>query len=109
MFPLVKMPNSSATKGRDGFFKTFKEPRNRFQGIDSASLCSPAGRYDNPIPTRFLASIDCSKIPAQVAACHREERKTRSGVDRAYAGSVLPVSTCELLKSYLLYDSNAQW
>jgi hypothetical protein len=24
-----------------------------------------AGRYDNPIPTRFLALIDCLKIPAQ--------------------------------------------
>jgi hypothetical protein len=23
-----------------------------------------AGRYDNPIPIRFLAPIDCSKIPA---------------------------------------------
>ncbi len=46
-------------------FLTFKEPRNRFQGISSASLCSLAGRYDNPIPTRFLAPIDCLKIPAQ--------------------------------------------
>ncbi len=43
---------------------TFKEPRNLFQGFDSASLCSLAGRYDNPIPARFLAPIDCSKIPA---------------------------------------------
>ncbi len=34
------------------YFKTFKEPRNRFQGIDSASLCSLAGRYGNP--SRFL-------------------------------------------------------
>ncbi len=41
------------------------EPRNRFQGINSASLCSLAGLYDNPIPTRFLAPIDCLKIPAQ--------------------------------------------
>jgi hypothetical protein len=40
------------------------EPRNRFQGMNSASLCSLAGRYDNPIPTRFLAPIDCLKIPA---------------------------------------------
>jgi hypothetical protein len=40
------------------------EPRNRYHGIDSASLCSLAGRYDNPIPTRFLAPIDCLKIPA---------------------------------------------
>jgi hypothetical protein len=28
-----------------------------------ARLCSRAGRY-NPIPPRFLASIDCLKIPA---------------------------------------------
>jgi hypothetical protein len=27
---------------------------NRCQGIDSASLRSLAGRYNNPIPTRFL-------------------------------------------------------
>jgi hypothetical protein len=39
---------------------------NRFQGIDSVSLWSLAGRYDNPIPARFLAPIDCSKIPAQL-------------------------------------------
>jgi hypothetical protein len=25
-----------------------------------------AGRYDNPIPTQFLAPIDCSKVPALV-------------------------------------------
>jgi hypothetical protein len=30
----------------------------------SASLFSLAGRYDNPIPTRFLARIDCLTIPA---------------------------------------------
>jgi hypothetical protein len=30
-------------------FKTFIEPKNQFQGINSASLCSLAGRYDNPI------------------------------------------------------------
>ncbi len=32
-------------------------------GIDYASLCSLACRYDNPIPTQFLVPIDCSKIP----------------------------------------------
>ncbi len=31
------------------YFKTFKEPRNRFQGIDSAGVCSLEGRFDNPI------------------------------------------------------------
>jgi hypothetical protein len=35
-------------------FETFKEPRNRFQGIGSASLCSLAGRYDCFVPTQFL-------------------------------------------------------
>ncbi len=42
-------------------------PRNRFQGMNSASLCSLAGRYNNPIPTRCLAPIDFLKIPAQSA------------------------------------------
>ncbi len=40
-------------------------PRNRFPGNEFASLCSLAGRYDNSIPTCFLALTDCSKIPAQ--------------------------------------------
>jgi hypothetical protein len=44
------------------------EPRNRFQGMNSASLCSLAGMYGNPIPTRFLAPIERLKIPAQDAA-----------------------------------------
>jgi hypothetical protein len=42
------------------------EPRNRFQGMNSASLCSLAGRYDNPFPPRFLAPIDSLKIPAPI-------------------------------------------
>jgi hypothetical protein len=33
--------------------------------MDSASLCSLVGQYDNPVPTGFLAPTDCSKIPAQ--------------------------------------------
>jgi hypothetical protein len=28
------------------------------------TVCSLAGRYDNPIPTRCLTPIDCLKIPA---------------------------------------------
>jgi hypothetical protein len=42
------------------------EPRNRCQGINSASLCSLAGWYDNPIPTRCLAPIDFLKILALI-------------------------------------------
>jgi hypothetical protein len=37
-------------------------PRNRFR----QGLCSLAGRYDNPIPTRLLSPIDGLKIPAQI-------------------------------------------
>ncbi len=37
------------------YFLTFMEPRNWFQGMNSASLCSLAGRYDNTIPSRFLS------------------------------------------------------
>jgi hypothetical protein len=37
------------------------EPSNRFQGMNLASL---AGRYNNPIPTWFLALIDCLNFPA---------------------------------------------
>jgi hypothetical protein len=52
------------TTGSIPYFLTFVEPRNRFQEMNSASLCSLADRYDNPIPTRFLALIDCLKILA---------------------------------------------
>ncbi len=40
--------------------------------MNSASLCSLAGRYDNLIPPRFLAPIDFLKIPAVVRATRQE-------------------------------------
>ncbi len=40
------------------------EPRNQFQGMNYAGLWSLAGRYDNPIPPRFLAPIDSLKVRA---------------------------------------------
>ncbi len=40
----------------------------RNTGTDSASLCSLAGRYDNPFPTRFLPPIDCSTYNASTAS-----------------------------------------
>ncbi len=49
---------------RARIFKLLGSPGIESKGNDSASLCSLAGRYDNPIPTQFLAPIDCSKIPA---------------------------------------------
>jgi hypothetical protein len=47
---------------RARIFKRLFEPKSRFQGMNSASLCCLAGRYDNTIPTRFLAPIDSLKI-----------------------------------------------
>ena len=38
----------------------------RSSGIDSKESIRLAGRDDNPIPARFLAPIDCSKITALV-------------------------------------------
>ncbi len=35
--------------------------KNRFR---QPMLPGVAGQYDNPIPSLFLAPIDCSKIPA---------------------------------------------
>jgi hypothetical protein len=42
----------------------FMGPWNWCQGMNSARLCSLAGRYENPIPPRCLAPIDFLKIPA---------------------------------------------
>jgi hypothetical protein len=54
------VPYFHLSEGLSPYFKTFMEPRNRLQGMNSASLCSLAGRYDNPIPS----PIDRLKIPA---------------------------------------------
>ncbi len=57
---LLFVIESAKTTGRFSFFHwytspnflIFKEPKNLFQGTYSARLCSLAGRYYNPIPTR---------------------------------------------------------
>ena len=52
-----------------GIFEQSMGARNRI-GIGlsyrPARLHRLAGRYDNAVPTRFLAPIDCSKIRAQI-------------------------------------------
>jgi hypothetical protein len=58
------IPPAYALVGQSLYFLMFIKPRNRFQGMNSAGLCSLAGRYDNPIPPWFLAPIDSLKIPA---------------------------------------------
>ncbi len=63
-----KTPEKSPLNGRWSeleFLNFYGEPKNWFQETNYARLCSLAGRYDNPIPTRFLAPIDCLKIQAQ--------------------------------------------
>ncbi len=52
------------TKAR--IFKLLRSPGSRFQGTNAASIFSLAARYDKAIPTRILAPIAFSKIPAQV-------------------------------------------
>jgi hypothetical protein len=48
------------------YLETLKEPRNRFQGIYSANLCSLAGqydKYDKSIPWKqFLGSLNVYKF-----------------------------------------------
>ncbi len=72
-------------------FLTFKRPRNLFQGIDTASLCSLAGRYDNAGPTRFPATIDCFKIPALFPKSLQLEDQDPSVIALIYTKKLLTV------------------
>ncbi len=74
--PWCSKPEWFCTK--TGIFKLFKEANNLFQGTNYARLCSLAGRYDNPIPSRFLALIDCFNIPAQVKTTITSLKTTNS-------------------------------
>jgi hypothetical protein len=48
-------------------FVPVRQARNRFLGsLKGVKIRALAGRYYNPIPTRFLALIDYFKIPAQL-------------------------------------------
>jgi hypothetical protein len=51
-------------KNSDAWLHSLAElvPWNRFLG--SVKIRALAGQYDKSIPTLFLGSIDCSKIPA---------------------------------------------
>jgi hypothetical protein len=67
---IVNLTTKSHTVTLSCYFWTCMGPRNRFQGMNSASLCSLAGRYNNPIPTPCLAPIDFLKIPVLVCESH---------------------------------------
>ncbi len=68
------------------YFQTFSEARNRYVGIDSASIFSLSGRFDNPIPARFLTPIECSKIPALYVFVFYALRITRDCSEELYEG-----------------------
>jgi hypothetical protein len=77
--------------------------------MNSASLCSLAGRYENPIPPRCLAPIDFLKIPAQlqdydgidsrISLCVSFFRSA-SRFDRSGSRISLRVSFLNLLQDY---------
>ncbi len=59
MSPLLKMPNSSATKGRGGIFKLLRSP-----GIDSKESIPPAyvARRAGTTTVRQVASCLCQRV-----------------------------------------------
>jgi hypothetical protein len=61
-FVFFSLPTISYGKFLYTIARILKRVWDRFQGMNSASLCSLAGRYDNPLPPRFLAPIDCLKF-----------------------------------------------
>ncbi len=48
-------------RDRDGIFKPLKWPRNRSKESIPTVYVAWRAVYDNPIPTWFLAPIDCPK------------------------------------------------
>ncbi len=109
------------SKNPEPEFVNVKEPRNRYQGTNAARLCSLAGRYDNPSPTRFLATADCLKISAVGINSTTRSRGGGGGGhgnvqpcpawDRAWSPrknrfSAQPISTGPHLKGSLLKSLN---
>ncbi len=66
--PSEKNELDRSKTNRGGIFKTFMEPRNRFQGIDSTSLC-PGGPvqqpYSSSVPSPILKLLKRLQIRAQ--------------------------------------------
>ncbi len=82
--------------------QTFKESRNRFQRITSASPWSSLagrGRYDNPIPTWILAPIDCLKISA-LASRYDNPIPTRFLTPAQYRDQIL----CGFMRAQISFE-----
>jgi hypothetical protein len=61
-----------------------------------------AGRYDNPIPNRFLALIDCYKIPAQIVLNVHHAVYSMYSLTSPRLCAWLACWLCELAESLLL-------
>ncbi len=84
---------------------------NRFQGTISARLCSLAGRYGNPIPSRFLSPKDCLKIPAQ--ATYAGGIYSLESIPGPLKSLKIPSQTVHILHNYWrkspLYSNYLKW
>jgi hypothetical protein len=60
--------------------------------MNSASLCSLAGRYNNPIPTPCLAPIDFLKIPAQYVCRYSVQHRVHILVEMKQGQCIYPLS-----------------
>ena len=60
--------------------------------MNSASLCSLAGRYENPIPPRCLTpmAIDFLKIPAQLLSRENQDKRLKIIVFYAQRRLLIP-------------------
>jgi hypothetical protein len=102
--------NSARLCSLSSSVQTFKESRNRFQGITSACPWgSLAGRdrFYNPIPTWTLAPIDCLKIPA-LAGRYDNPIPTRFLTPAQYKVQIL----CGFMRaqiSFELWHEVGQW
>ncbi len=76
--------------------------------MNSASLFSLAGRYQNPIPPRCLAPIDFLKIPAQHAHIQRGLKyKEHKPFGRHYLG-VTHTTMCSAVKGTVQRDGSGR-
>jgi hypothetical protein len=82
------------TSHQSPIFYTFTGPKNRFLRTNSDRLCSLAGRYDNPIPTRFLTPIDCLKILALCSVCMKN---MASNVEKRKEIKIFSINNVDLI------------
>jgi hypothetical protein len=85
-----------------------RQAGNRYLGsLKGLQIRTLAGRYDFPIPTRFLALIDCSKIPAQFCGLSNDFATARLLFMRMRIVKYCAcVPTC-LVETYMTLDTDS--